>query len=340
MATIDPRLIPPPQSFFRFAGHDLMTTDQVVSILANKVSNSDILQKPDYHPDHDHVHVRIIKDSCSSVWCRQCWSKKGGARRFADALSKMSWDSVRHVIITCDPKKFPAGPRAAYEQLRAWGAVSSFIRNLTRFYGINVLSYRWVMEWHKTELPHYHVFIDVGVSGSRGMIGNKKLLAAWPFGRVQERRVYSSDHWERFTGYFGQMGYFKGDKKGHQAELPSWARDVDYQIRKTGGSINKSSESFPDDSEPRKYKPRDERRPYSQILSSCGQSTILQITRAHCNSVFTKIAIPFDVVKKYPSTIFEAGKGYVFQCKHDYFPIYFDYLNRLLTRKSRGLALC
>jgi hypothetical protein len=57
-------------------------------------------------PKKQHVQIIGCKVGCGSVWCTECFVRKGGSKRIADRLSELNWKATRHVVLTVDLKKF------------------------------------------------------------------------------------------------------------------------------------------------------------------------------------------------------------------------------------------
>jgi hypothetical protein len=121
---------------------------------------------------------------------------------------------------------------------------------------------------------------------------------------VFESYIKSRKHWERFTDYFGANGYFdpksssESKDKSHQLELPEWAKQVTYKIRKTGSMHRKSEpQGFIEDNENNTEFENIEasssggpntqaEKTYEEILNSCGQTTYCQIRRGDGNLIW------------------------------------------------------
>ena len=283
----------------------------------------------------DRVQLVGCKGACGSVWCPECYKRKGGSKRFGCRLAELNWTATRQIVLTVDLKKFNDCPKTAYETLRDKEAVSQFVYNLKRTSGIQVKDWTWVLEWHSDGAPHYHLFIETE-KGKAGRIGNKILLKHWKYGLVFESFIKSNLHWKRFTDYFSANGYFDPKQKSeckdkkHQLELPEWAKNVTYRIRKTGSMVKKKTEGEEKEGElieereveglvdghPEKNgqqgTPNGSSKTYREILGSCGNTTNCQIRRGNGNCLWKKIQIPYKCFKEYPGEYVE-GEGYVVQ---------------------------
>ena len=207
---------------------------------------------------------------------------------------------------------------------------------------MKIVDWVWVLEWHTDGAPHWHLFIQTE-RGKKGRIGNETLLKHWKHGLVFESYIKSKKHWSRFTSYFGNNGYFdpnsgcESKDKSHQLELPEWAKNVTYRIRKTGSMVKKDrkktepieTEERENDEkliEDRDVEPIDEEpKTYQEILDSCGQSTMCQIRRGDSYLIWTKIPIAYEHFKQYPGHYIE-NTGFFLQMDLKAFFV-FLYLN-------------
>ena len=295
-----------------------------------------ILEKKEFRTLHfkkEHVQIIGCKVSCSSVWCPECFKRKGASRRIADRLAKLKWQATRQVVLTVDLKKFSNSGQIAFETLKEAEALNQFIHNLKRTAGINIKDWVWILEWHTDGAPHWHLFIETE-TGKKGQIGNANLLKYWKHGLVFESFIKSEKHWRRFTSYFGSNGYFDPKSKSetknkqHQIELPAWAKQVSYKIRKTGSMIHKKDSSREEDLE-KEYHEEDTAndkikktpKTYEQILSSCGQATLCQIRRGEGNLIWKKIPIPYSELKQFPGEYID-HTGYFMQMTLEEFNLF------------------
>lgn len=173
------------------------------------------------------------KSRCRSNWCPVCG--KRSIHNLSKRLVTREWRNVRQTILTIDRELFKDAADA-YDTISKGKEISAYIRRLRRS-GVNVVKYDWALEWYSDGFPHWHVFIDVGLKGFRGKIGNTRLLKAWSHGIVIESYIRNSAHWQILTGYFGKNGYFGDSKKASQGRLPRWALDRVQKIRRFGGSV-------------------------------------------------------------------------------------------------------
>lgn len=284
------------------------------------------------------VQITGCKVSCSSVWCPECFKRKGASKRIADRLSRLDWRSTRQVVLTVDLKKFSGSGQLAYEILKDSGAINQFIHNLRRTAGVQITDYAWILEWHTDGAPHWHLFIETK-KGKQGQIGNENLLKHWKHGLVFESYIKSEKHWKRFTTYFGNNGYFdpktkcETNRKQHQLELPEWAMEVSYRIRKTGSMVKKSKSPVKEDLEEGYQEEKEEiskkdkePKPYKEIIGSCGQSTLCQIRRGRGYCVWREIGIPYKEFKHFSGEYIQRAGYQVQMTKAEFF----DFLKRYM----------
>lgn len=313
---------------------------RIIGELSAKRARS-ILEKKEFRTlqrGANEVQMIGCKCCCSSVWCKSCYVRKGGAKRFAKRLAVMNFKAVRQVVLTVDLKKFSGDGQQAYEYLKEKKAVVQFIHDLRRTGKVPVNDWAWVLEWHTDGAPHWHLFI-MTVPGREGQIGNERLLRHWDYGLVFESYIKSEKHWKRFTDYFAGNGYFnpkqgsEAKDKSHQLELPEWAKQVTYKIRKTGsmvrkkdesesqgnksssdanGSLSRSSEASKTDKAPRTY---------TEVLESCGQATLCRLYKGCDGKVWRKINIPYRQFKEFPGEYIK-GVGYYIRMAFDDFLLF------------------
>ena len=274
----------------------------------------------------DTVSIRGNKCSCGSVWCRNCFVTKGGSKRLADRLKLMDHKSVRQIVLTVDLKKFDGSGQKAYEHIRDKKALPQFIHNLRRTAGKKIKDYVWVLEWHEDGAPHWHLFVET-VKGRKGMVGNEDILHYWSYGLAFESYIKSRKHWFRFTDYFGSRGYFNPKHgtevkdKRHQVELPAWAKEVTYRIRKIGSQVTrKQAQSGKHQTKGQmekdgKKKGAAPEKKYRTILEACGQATYCQIDMVFKGAVgrsFKKINIPYSCFREFKGEFIERSGYWVF----------------------------
>jgi len=283
------------------------------------------------------VKVKVIgrRSRCKSNWCPLCG--KRSVKRFAGKLSELDWRSVRQTVLTIDRAKF-TGPKDAYEYVSGGKKLSEYVKALRRS-GIDVRGYAWALEWHADGFPHWHVFIDVGKSGRRGMIGNELLLRAWSIGAVRESYFKDERHFKKLTDYFDKNGYFER-KKGHQSILPGWALRERSIIRRCGGSeyrgeVEKGGSIARDDLEVKDFTWREsgegqdyftrimwgvakgERRVAGQavsnreVLESCGQYTEICLMMGGRRGITFKDKNGFDHIVEPEVSLMNVGRSRV-----------------------------
>lgn len=258
-------------------------------------------QRPIDPPDD--VLIYGCKGACSSVWCPDCYIRKGGSKRVSEQLSLFDFRKTRQLVLTCDPKKFNYDSENAFLYLRDKKAIPQFIHNLKRTSKVKIDKWLWVLEWHGNGFPHWHLFIEVDQSGRAGMIGNEKILRHWKYGIIHESYIRNENHWKQFTTYFGKAGYFdpkqkSGDRKSHQLELPEWAMSATYRIRKMSSSIKidapENEKLIEEKKQPLEKVERNKtKKKYSEILNACGESTFCEIWYDNNYSFWKKLKIPY-----------------------------------------------
>ena len=289
-----------------------------------------ILEKKEFitlQKQTDDIQIIGCKASCSSVWCKNCFVRKGASKRYASRLSELDPEATRHVVLTTDPKKFNFDGQFAYETIKEKQGLCQFIHNLERTSKIKIVDWVWILEWHISGFPHWHLFIQTQ-KGKSGQIGNEILRKHWKYGLIHEDYIKSEEHWKKFTSYFGSNGYFNpkskyGKNKSHQLTLPDWAKRVKYSIRKMGSKIKPSTEETNQDNlcieekqdanaavSNHKIK---ENRTYGEILDSCGQATYCLIRRGDGFQTWKKYNIPYRLYSSQYSGEYIPNTGYVTQ---------------------------
>jgi hypothetical protein len=295
--------------------------------------------------------VVLRKCSCGSPWCPSCF-KRRSAPKVGDRLALLNWESTRQVVLSIDRKKFKDG-REAFYYLREKKALSQLIHNLKRTVGITVTDWVWVLEWHSDGFPHWHLFIDVNITGKGGMIGGDVIRQYWTYGAATESFIRSENHWKVFTNYFGKHGYFQ-KKKAHQAALPDWAREETQKIRKFGsqsGPKKERNEFQKKESKLKeiksKLKKEEEKqmpemkkieKTYDIILEECGQATMCV---CYCQSTMEefgyRIPVPFaDMMRVFKDKgEFQPKVGFVLNLSEKEFDIFWAKYGFLVEIKSK-----
>ena len=182
------------------------------------------------------VIVKGVKCRCGKAWCPVC-GKKTAIKRFVERIKDWNWKFVRQLILTVDPNLYP-DPESALKAISNEKHIANAMRNLERTLGIIILDYAWILEWHRNQYPHWHLFVLTDKPGRAGMIGGDNARRYWKSGRVTESYIRNETHWGKITGYFAKHGYFNR-KKAHQSRLPEWARNKHYVIRRSGSKAAK-----------------------------------------------------------------------------------------------------
>jgi hypothetical protein len=310
-------------------------------------SESPILDKKDSIRSHNAVQQKIAKGQiavighkcgCNLVWCPKCF-KQRGAKTITQKLQGMDYKSTRQIVLTVNPEFFENG-KFAHRKITEKKLIASLVRDLERTQNVKVRTWQWVLEWHRNGFPHWHLFIDVSITGQKGMIGGDTIRHYWKWGGVKEMPIKSLKHWFKLTGYFEKHGYFD-KRKAHQASLPQWALDDNKTIRRTGGSVQRKSKvkdfaSWFDDSEEETEKssipPEEEeyflvlnigkyfelqskkyfRKSIGELLELCGSQTVIRIGHGH---FIGKIDIPYKKFREMPGEYVD-GVGYVTNMDH------------------------
>ena len=252
----------------------------------------------------------------------------------------MEWQRVRTLTLTIDPSQWSSG-QEAFEHIRDHKALSQMIKNLKRGDGYRITDYLWVLEWHTNGFPHWHVFIEVEKKGKAGMIDFKHTDARWAYGASHDGYIHNQEHWERYLSYVEKKGYFGKGEKESQLELPEWALEVEYRIRKwsasqTKGKTENGKENDEDIDEKGKdrvgvpdvglsvhnectIESKGRGRTYRDRLSRCGRYTLCCIRRNHWQkAIYKRYAIPYQSFKELGGE-WEPGTGWVIQMSMENF---------------------
>ena len=83
--------------------------DQIIVLRGEQAAEPpSILEKREFatlQPEKDNVQIIGCKVSCGSVWCPDCFVRKGGSKRIANRLAELDWRATRQVVLTTDLKK-------------------------------------------------------------------------------------------------------------------------------------------------------------------------------------------------------------------------------------------
>lgn len=180
-------------------------------------------------PFYVDVEARIYSCRCRSVWCKTCAVSSPTNATITQALLKLDWRKIRHVILTID-RAYDADE--GYEDVRRTKAIPRLVRRLTGGSG----RYLWALEWHADGYPHWHLLVEGSSSGAAGRIGKQKIQGAWGRGICWETFIRDDDHWKAICGYHKSRGYLAGERKAHQLELPEWLRGQS-RVRKFGTNV-------------------------------------------------------------------------------------------------------
>jgi hypothetical protein len=255
------------------------------------------------------------KCNCMSVWCKECYRRFHLPRHFK-RLSEIPWDECRFVTLTLDPKKTGLGPDA-FNFFRENKILGRFIQDLERA-GVEVFDWCGQMEFHVNGNPHFHLVVKTG-KGSKGKIGNAKLLKAWKHGLVREEYFKSHRDYERLVGYFGKTGYFHKNKE-HQTVLPDYFQSEYYR----GKRIQRFFSARKPRAKERRIETitREIKKPSKSLtwksIQKCGKQTILFYFKK--DGVFDDfkekylqiIDIPYSWFKRMFLGRYVEGRGFIF----------------------------
>lgn len=130
---------------------------------------------------------------CNCRSCPECGRKRGFETRRV-LMNKSNLEKFKDPILltlTIDPKNYKS-PEHAHDVVTEGG----YIRRLLRLLGID--TWLWVLEFHKSGWPHWHIVADVS---ERGRLTKKDLRWCWHLWRdkwglgapdVQEKKRFSS----------------------------------------------------------------------------------------------------------------------------------------------------
>ena len=104
--------------------------------------------------------VLLVPHRCKCQFCPDCRTSAMIKWREALRPALEGWKAAYMITLTVDPKLFPGGPEAAYDEIRTRRWIAETIRKLKRK-GF-LLSERWfyAMEFHANGWPHWHVAVE------------------------------------------------------------------------------------------------------------------------------------------------------------------------------------
>ena len=230
----------------------------------------------------------LNKCSCRKNYCPSCGKKI--LQPYLEAM-KATWnhESVRHVLLTVDPKYF-ASPEDAYNRIITDGEVSDFIRNIERNRGKQFQDWIQFREWHNHGFVHIHllILVDKKLKGRDAQIGESVIKKYWNWGfYVHEDFIRNQNHWDKLIGYCAKRGYFQTSEKLHQVTYPEWALESNKRLRrvvaKPGGLIAQYiNERTPKDKKAERGPNKTERKkrevlPHGLAVETCGKRTLLRV---------------------------------------------------------------
>jgi len=253
------------------------------------------------------------KHHCNASWCPQCY-RRGTFKKIKERLSNFHWEKTRQVVLTVDRNRFKDG-QDAWESMNNKKAIANMIWNIKRVRGVKVVRWVWVLEWHETGFPHWHVLIE---TKNKGMIGGDILREYWGMGIwVKETYFKSKEHWDAIVGYFQKKGYFEKGKK-YQSELPAWAVITNLRIRRFSGSVDSNRPGSYQISTVQKNKgevlkvnaQKKEQEIYEVRFQECGAYTLVSIDSPFFGMGYL-VDIPFRQFDRFFKGEYQVGMGYV-----------------------------
>ena len=214
------------------------------------------------------------KDCCKSVWCPVCY-RRFHLKRHYERMSEIPWDECRFITLTLDREK-TGGGADAFLWVREHKPVGRFIVKLGRL-GVDVKDWCGQLEFHRDGTPHFHLLVRTK-AGPSGMIGNERMMKAWPYGIVREEYFKTEKDYNNVVGYFGQSGYFHKGKE-HQTRLPDYASSEYFKGKRIIRFFSaRKGEREKDGTKPRR-ETSDEEKQIGNItakrIEDCGKETII-----------------------------------------------------------------
>lgn len=101
----------------------------------------------------------VSRCGCGSWFCGCCSENKGYAlrRRLVPAID--GWEAMQVWTLTVDPLLF-ATPRDALIHVRDTRALARLVDRLHRCGALSSRRWFWVIEWHKSGWPHWHLLVE------------------------------------------------------------------------------------------------------------------------------------------------------------------------------------
>jgi len=251
------------------------------------------------------------KQSCSSVWCPVCYRREHLRRHF-ERLSLIPWDEARFLTLTLDREKVGEGADA-YIWFREKKPLGRFFVSLAR-QGIKVNDWCGQIEFHKDGTPHFHLLVRTS-KGPGGMIGNERLLKAWPWGIVWEEYFRTYKDYENTVGYFGKAGYFH-KKKEHQTKLPDYFASEYFRGMKIIRFYAARLKGVVPQEVSRETLKESQSKAFDRV-QECGKSTVVYSVSYddHYNEYETfleRINIPYGQFMVMCPGFYKKGRGYIF----------------------------
>lgn len=177
----------------------------------------------------------------------------------------MSWERVRHVVLTVGRK---TNPVHYYEAVRFEKAIPRLIRRVAK----DCTDFLWVLEFHRGGWPHWHLLLE---REQEGMIGHGVIANEWRYGHVWESRIMSAKHWDAIVGYHKKKGYLAGESKAHQLALPDFLLSRS-RVRKFGAKPSRE-QNVPRGTSAGRPAGRAKADKYADKFAHCGEGSRINI---------------------------------------------------------------
>lgn len=209
-----------------------------------------------------HKQIELFGCQCRSVWCPKCSPRSETNGLVSNAIRKLNWRKVRHVVLTLNRD---IDPGEAYKKIRRNKNIPKLLKKL------NSKKWVWVLEFHADGYPHWHILAE---SPDGHMFGHRTLTDSWGLGIVWESFIKDKDHWFGICGYHAKKGYLAGEEKKHQLHLPDYLYG-ETAVRKFGYSATlreKKQKKEAIKEVIKEIRPR-KTRTYGEKLEKCDEKT-------------------------------------------------------------------
>lgn len=212
--------------------------------------------------------VQVVTHKCNARTCPHCGRRRGWETRqvLLEKATEGLFGEPYLLTLTIDPKRF-GSPEEAHDAVTGGG----FIPRLLRLMGIRV--WVWVLEFHKSGWPHWHILVDLS---ERGRLTPADMKRMWHLWRdrwgvggldLQERkRLGTADH--------AIMYVTKYLTKPPRHGFPAWfisgkRRRMVQASRAVGALCFKGGRERQEPEEPSEDRPRRESRPLVERMAEC-----------------------------------------------------------------------